>query len=424
MAQASQLPAAKPLSIEDALKIALEKVPQEVGAILSAAVKKDLIALGTDEAFALRDSEGEIKAFKTSVTLTRANGGLIQPVPGGPHVVSAQGYEMWSEKAGACVIMPPEVLVDGQRKANPHVIRDEKNRRILAIYARAVAFRFSPMGLPMVSDWTTIFDNPSYRMIDLLSKAKKTPQAFRLLPKGDRPQEDGTWASYPFDESTDLWTNTAHPEALEWYGTIINREKKAIDFAQTFAKRNALKHLSGLQKAPGESWRIPVTAWRATGNNLIKWDATQYSAVQAKVSSIVSGDRKEFQQLEYAGGTERIDDEDGAAGLLSETDPEDQEGQVIDVEQNGTNGKKSDEGKGPDPQPEPEKPKAARPQLSAEDQKAFDNLATTAGMFKAEYQQAVKELGITAKQLTLSPANVEIAKKIMAKVNEIVDKQQ
>ena len=75
-------------------------------------------------------------------------------------------------------------------------------------------------------------------------------------------------------------------------------------------------------------------------------------------------------------------------------------------------------------EPEPEKPKAARPQLSAEDQKAFDNLATTAGMFKAEYQQAVKELGITAKQLTLSPANVEIAKKIMAKVNEIVGKQQ
>jgi len=410
---ATNLPATE-MTIEGALKAIKEKNPHEAK-FLEDVIKKSVITLGTDEAFALRDSEGEIKAFKTSITLTRQNGGLIQPVPGGPFVVSAQGYEMWSETAGACVIMPPEVLVDGQRKANPHVIRDEKNRRILAIYARAVAFRFSPLGLPMVSDWTTIFDNPSYRMIDLLAKAKKTPQAFRLLPKGQQPAEDGTWASYPFDESTDLWTNTAHPEALEWYGTIINREKKAIDFAQTFAKRNALKHLSGLQKAPGESWRIPVTAWRATGNNLIKWDATQYAAVQEKVSSIVGGDRKEFKKLEYVAGSERVDDEAGADTLMQETDPEDQ---VIDVEQNGH-------------APEPEKPKEeaekqpgnGKPQLSAEDKKAFDNLAVTAREFPKEYQQALKDLQITAKQLTMNAANAETARKIMAKVNEIVDKQ-
>ena len=406
---------AQEMTIEKALAAIKEKHPQEAE-FLSAFAKRNVITLGTDEAFALRDSEGEIKAFKTTITLTRQNGGLIQPVPNGPFVVSAQGYEMWSETAGACVIMPPEVLVDGERKANPHVIRDPSNRRILAIYARAVAFRFSPMGLPMVSDWTTIFDNPSYRMIDLLSKAKKTPQAFRLLPKGQVPAEEGTWASYPFDESTDLWTNTAHPEALEWYGTIINREKKAIDFAQTFAKRNALKHLSGLQKAPGDAWKIPVTAWKATGNNLIKWDSTQYAAVQDKVSSIVAGDRKEFKKIEYAAGAERIDDEEGASTLLAEVDPEDQESSIIDVQQNGTT-------TGPaEAKPEEKKPEKGNG-LSLDDQKAFDQLAVAAREFPKEYQQAVKELKITAKSLTLSAANAETARQIFKKVNEIVDKQ-
>ena len=64
-------------------------------------------------------------------------------------------------------------------------------------------------------------------------------------------KEKGTWARYPFDEATNLWMNTTHDEALKWLAQIINREKKSIDFAQTFAKRNSLKHLSGIQKAPG-----------------------------------------------------------------------------------------------------------------------------------------------------------------------------
>jgi hypothetical protein len=52
----------------------------------------------------------------------------------------------------------------------------------------------------MVSDWTTIYDTPSYRMIDLLGKAKQFPQAFTLLPSEMVPEkENGTWARYPFD---------------------------------------------------------------------------------------------------------------------------------------------------------------------------------------------------------------------------------
>ena len=156
------------ITAAQALESIKAQFPDEA-AIIHAALSKDIRALGTDEVFALRDSQGEIRAFKQNLTLSLAAGTLVQPVPNGPNVVSAQGYEVWAETVGASVIFPKEVLVDGQWQPNPSVIRDPQNRRILAIYARAVAFRFSPKGLPMVCDWSTIFDTPSYRLIGLLS---------------------------------------------------------------------------------------------------------------------------------------------------------------------------------------------------------------------------------------------------------------
>jgi hypothetical protein len=130
------------------------------------------------------------------------------------------------------------------------------------------------------------------------------------------------------------------------------------------------------------------------------------------VASIISGDRKEFAKLEYKAGTEDPE-ADEQSGLIDETDPEDQ---IIDVQLNGR----------AKPEPEPEKPGEKKtekgPGLSADDQKAFDQLAVTAREFPKEYQAAVKEMKVTTKQLTLSPANAEIARQLMAKISEIVDK--
>jgi hypothetical protein len=378
-------------TIETALANFAKANPDQAKA-LEAIYKKDVIMLGQDEAFALRDSEGEIKAYRRAITFTERDGTLVKPVYDGPFVVSAQGYEVWSEAVGACVIMPPDVLVDGVRQQNPHVIRDPNNRRILAIYARAVAFRFSPMGLPMVSDWTTIFDNPSYRLIDLLAKAKKYPQAFRLLPAGEKPAGDGTWASYPFDESTELWVNTSHEEALQWYAQIINREKKSIDFAQTFAKRNALKHLSGLQKSPtGNVWKVVVTAWKATSGNIIKWDSTQYANVQNVVKNLTAGDRKEFTAIEHTEGTERIEHDDAAE--TTETD----EGEVVDINGNETvtNGQ----------------------QLTDDEKRIMANIAVAKKEFRIEFIAACTELEIEP-DADLTPKQAEA---VMKKINAILD---
>lgn len=389
-AQGAPPPAVLSMSAEQAIEGIRGTFPKEAE-ILTGILKKDVIRLATDEVFALRDNDGEIRAFKQALTLSAAAGTLIQPVYNGPWTLSAQGYEVWQEAAGACVIFPSEVLVNNEWQHNPAVIRDERNGRILMIYARAVAFRFSSKGIPMVSDWTTIYDTPSYRMIDLLAKAKEFPQAFRLLPIEMKPDGDGTWAKYNFDEASRLWMNTSHGEALKWLSSIINREKKSIDFAQTFAKRNALKHLSGIQKAPGNVWTIPVVSWRPTNGNVIKWDATQYAALQNRVGKMVSGDRSEFKQIEMQSGAERVSDDEAAPMLEAEEAPEDQ---VIDIPT----------GQGKD---EP---------LFPEDKSVMANLKVTKEEFPAEYAAACQSLNVEPD----ADVNVETAKKIYAEVNKMV----
>ena len=394
--QAAPPPAVALMSIEAALRLVEQKVP-EAFPTLSGVVRKDIVSLGTDDAFALRDQEGEIRAFKQSLTLSEKAGTLIQPVQGGPFVVSAQGYEVWQESAGACVIFPSEVLVDGKWQQNPAVIRDQNNGRILMIYARAVAFRFSSKGIPMVSDWTTIYDTPSYRMIDLLGKAKQFPQAFTLLPSDMAPEkEKGTWAKYPFDEATNLWMNTTHDEALKWLASIINREKKSIDFAQTFAKRNSLKHLSGIQKAPGSQWTIPVISWRPVSGNIIKWDATQYSNLQGRVGKMISGDRSEFKTIDMVTGAERVSDDLNSIQEEAHIDPEDQD-KVIDVTVEKVTEKK---------------------QPSGAVSKTMQNLAVAKKEFHDEYLAACQSSGIEPD----ADMTEEQATQIMQAINETLDK--
>jgi len=409
------------LTIDQALSNLMEKAPAEY-AVINAAVKKDILTLGTDQAFALRDGDGDIRAFKQSLTLTLADGELVQPVYNGPYVISAQGYEKYAEATGTSVIFPKEVLVDGQWQPNPAVVRDPANRRILCVYARAVAFKYSSKGIPMVVDRTTIFDTPSYRLIDLLGKAKKFPQAFKLLPSEmGKPEDKGTWGRYPFDESTNLWVNTSHEEALTWYAQIMNREKKAMDFAQTFAARNALKHISGLQKAPGPVWTIPILCWRPTGKNIVKWDSAQYAALQENVGQLSISCGAGFEtgktvQIECKTGRERVSDEAGFDVLENNEDIEDQ--QAIDIAPEGPPPSQPSEsiaGAAPESQPVEQPLQPAT--LSPEDESAMNNLAVAVKEFPDEYKTACK----TLKFKSTGKHEPFEARLIMQNINEQLD---
>jgi len=420
---------------QSALGAVVTNMPQEgktLSDYLSALHKKDVVALGVDEAFALTDHAGEIKAFKQRLTLSADNGGLVKPGFGDsfPYVVSAQGYEMWAEASGTCVIFPKSVTVDGVEQANPHVIRDPNNRRILNIYARAVAFRFSSKGIPQVADWTTAYDVPSYRLIDLVAKAKRNPQAFRLLPaEMGKPEGEGTWGKYPFDETMVLWVNSAHEEALKWYGEILNREKKALDLAQTFARRNACKHLSGLQKAPGPKWDLSIICWRPTGGSLIKWDTTTYANVQRRIEGL--GEGQNFAALaqgekpvtiDFKRGTDRMDEEEDLVNAEDEEREPEQSPAVAPIDlsagQNGTYGHE------PEGEPEPVAPSSdVQPdqtpavELSEADQKALANYEATREEFPDEDAKARRRMSIKP-DAAVTPAQ---ARELYKAISRLID---
>lgn len=371
-----------------------------------------IVALGTDEAFALKDDSGAIRAFKQRVRLSEEAGTLVQIGSKGPTTISAQGYAVLAEASGTCVMCPPEVLVDGQPKSNPFVVRDPDNKRILYIYTRAVAFRYSSKGIPQVSDHTTIFDLPAYRLIELLGKAQYNKQAFKLLPVDmPKPEEKGTWARYPFDECTSLWINTQHDEALKWYALIMNREKKAIDFAQTFAKRNAVKHLLGLQKAPGPVWDVPVICWRSEGGGLPQLSPATYAVVQKQSGGLASGAPVALpgheatpQAMEITHTTSRADEPEEMHAVMDEEDKAEDEA----MEQS------FDQETGEVPDPEATEEPAEEPSCPE-----LKNLAVARGDFPDEFTKACKEISLDPDRKDFSP---EEAVKIAGRINAILDR--
>lgn len=395
---------------KDALAALLKSDPKNAGVMrdyLNALASHNIMMLGTDQAFALRDEKsGEVRAIKRRLTLSAQNGGLVQPVYNGPFVVSAQGYEMWAEASGTCVMCPEQVLVDGEMRRNPHVVRDPRSKRIIEVWARAVAFRYSSQGLPQVSDWTTIYDVPAYRLIDLVAKAKKKPDVFKLLPEGTEPDEKGTWACFPVDDVLNLWANTQHAEFIEWMGTILNREKKVLDFAQTFAKRNCLKHLSGLQKAPDNtgSWDIPVMCWRPQDGSILQWSLARYDSVKNTMQGLSSGKTQALPEsvqghtIDIRRGVDRVEEE--PAAIDAEVEPEDR---AVEAEFSG--------------EVERGQPVANDVPLSPEDEKLLNQLVATIDMMPEDYAEACSRLGLH-EGAAHSPAE---AKDLMREISAIAD---
>lgn len=223
-----------------------------LGRYLAALNPKNIIALGEGEAFVLTDTEGRtIKATKRTVRLNAENGGLTQPVWSGPYVISAPGYSMLAHAAGAVVMNAPTVIVDGVAQQNPYVRRGPDGS-IIEVHCRAMAFRYNENGQPMVSDRTTIFDTATYALADMVGKAKRAKDAYKLLPSAmPAPNPPEEWACYRVDDAVNLWMKITHEEVINFLGQVLNRKKKALEFAQTFAQRNALKHLFGIAVVPG-----------------------------------------------------------------------------------------------------------------------------------------------------------------------------
>ena len=277
----------------------VKKENPDAGAVIEAFVKamavQDIRTLGDNQLFVIRSADGKAVAVKRRVPLSLDNGGLVKvgSKPDSPIIISAEGYERLAEAANVIVMNTPTVVIDGKDEMNPYVRRD-KNGQIQEIVCRSVAFGYTSTGIPTISDRTSTFSVDLYRLVDLLGKAKYNKNAFKLLPAEMAPVPDDskTWARYPFDDSTNLWIDTSHSDAIGWYAQNTNRLKKAMEFAQTFSQRNALKHHPAIarQKSPGNLafWNVDIIGWlQAEGT--FKWNLGAYGEMMETATAIADG---------------------------------------------------------------------------------------------------------------------------------------
>ena len=98
----------------------------------------------------------------------------------------------------------------------------------------------------MTETWVpNIFQTPENEMKEcLLSAAVNRPQAFKILPLNQRPNDQGTWAKYEFDVAVNLWVNSSHPDAIEMYQQIFQETKeKSMTTALTIQEEGNVKTL-------------------------------------------------------------------------------------------------------------------------------------------------------------------------------------
>lgn len=397
-----------------------------IGTYLGALHKKNVIALGDGEAFALTDAEGRsIKATKRIVRLSAENGGLTQPVWNGPFVISAPGYGMLAHAAGAVVMNAPTVTVDGVPQQNPYVRRGPDGS-IIEVHCRAMAFRYNENGQPMVSDRTTIFDTATYALSDMVGKAKKTKDAFKLLPSSmPAPKPAEEWACYRVDEAVNLWMRISHDEVINFLGQVLNRKKKALEFAQTFAQRNALKHLFGLSVVPGQDknrpgsvWDVPVVCWSPSDGGFIRFDTARYAASSKIISALTEGKPVALPEAQQPIVISRGSDEVRGADMDEEADPLEnpdryeapQTAAAIPEEQSTP---MTVEAK---PAPAPTVDETPPEVWTDREWKAWNNLNVAREEFPTEYADALAECGLIESEV--NPGN---AAEVSSALNRILD---
>jgi len=419
------------ITLKDAAEAAYRRIasacPEDgkvLGEYLAALHKKSVVALGEGEAFALMDAEGRtIKATKRTVRLTAKNGGLTQPVWMGPYAISALGYAMLAHAAGAVVMNANTVIVDGVEQQNPYV-RRAPDGSIMEVHCRALAFRYNENGQPVVSDRTTIFDTGTYALADMIGKAKKHKDAFKLLPAALKaPGKENEWAPYPIDAAVTLWMNITHDEVINFLGQVLNRKKKALEFAQTFAQRNALKHLFGIAVVPGQTkdrpiatWDVPVVCWAPSDGGLVRFDTARYATSTQIIEALAKGRPVALPEasgpIVISRGTEEVRGSD----IEEERDPVDNPGlygdgetqnhaaaldsqPTAETEDNGQSVNVPEDAPADSPAPDGAPAEA----WTQEQQGQWKNLQVTMEEFPDEYAAALRQLDLTNE--TVNPGN-------------------
>jgi len=133
----------------------------------------------------------------------------------------------------------------------------------------------------------------------IIEKSIAFPQAFKILPIVDgRPEERGTWAAYPNDESTIFWIDTSHTEAQKFYfEQLKNEEMYKMSKELTVAEDRTIKSMIAENMKAIKSIlpkhitpeRFARIAYTAIVSNPILARCSQLSLINAIIESSILG---------------------------------------------------------------------------------------------------------------------------------------
>ncbi len=133
----------------------------------------------------------------------------------------------------------------------------------------------------------------------LIEKAVLFPQAFKILPiVVGKPEEQGVWAAYPNDESTLIWVDTSHQEALIFYSEQIKKtEEHKMSMELTVSEEQTIKTMIATNMKAIESIlpkhitakRFARIAYTSIVSNPMLARCSQVSLINTVIESAVLG---------------------------------------------------------------------------------------------------------------------------------------
>ena len=189
----------------------------------------------------------------------------------GEYAISASGYVHLNKVASINLVTPQYVVVDGEKKPNPHVERNMKTKAIETVNIRKVGIGYSPIGNITVIDKTLFYNIYTYFIQSVQAKMKKVvwkngnPTKEPFYPDcaftgtlSDKPKE-GKWVFFETIEPLGIWVNYEHPAILDCLDENTQRQRFGDRMAQKIVERNILKDHPAigvtqveLQKADGK----------------------------------------------------------------------------------------------------------------------------------------------------------------------------
>jgi hypothetical protein len=269
--------------------------------------RENVSVIGNNDVFVRRTELGSMKAVVAAVELSLEEGTLYRipsghkkdgykwvPVYDNPNqaYVSAEGLNRLNSVAGCSVIMPPHVVVDGKRVANPHICYNEQRELSRVVVSVAVAGPSPMTGNIVVSQYILDADPRMdfMRMLSNTMKGKKSKHddeddggdallanaAVQVISREAwvdfcaemPPAERRRWNWIPLHSGLGFAYSTAFKEVRnhidKWVGILDHFVRKAT----TVARRNAMKAHPALAQhrvlvdARGVA-RIRVVGWAA-----------------------------------------------------------------------------------------------------------------------------------------------------------------